>query len=465
MPDIAVLDGDTIVAPATPAGRGGIGIVRISGPAVPAMTTAIVGALPPPRRARFVRFLDGSGEAIDAGLVLYFPAPGSFTGEDVLELQGHGGPVVTEMLVARALELGARLARPGEFTERAFLNDKIDLAQAEAVADLIDAGSAQAARAAMRSLQGEFSVEVHDLAEAVTALRVYVEAAIDFPEEDVEFLASPEVVRRVDDIEARFARIDYAAGQGRLLRDGLSVVIAGKPNAGKSSLLNALAGYEAAIVTDVPGTTRDVLRERIHVDGLPVHVIDTAGLRETADVIEGEGVRRARGEMERADVVLYVIDSTTPPAGDALERVLETLQQLKPRRLLTVFGCGGDRDRSKRPVMGEVAARCSDLAVVTSDNPRTEDPARILADVCAGVAKIHPRAWSAVEAAAGTGRGYLVIPDRREAIRFAVAQLQAGDLLLVAGKGHEDYQILGTRRIHFDDREELRAALAARSEA
>ena len=325
MPDIAVLDGDTIVAPATPAGRGGIGIVRISGPAVPAMTTAIVGALPPPRRARFVRFLDGSGEAIDAGLVLYFPAPGSFTGEDVLELQGHGGPVVTEMLVARALELGARLARPGEFTERAFLNDKIDLAQAEAVADLIDAGSAQAARAAMRSLQGEFSVEVHDLAEAVTALRVYVEAAIDFPEEDVEFLASPEVVRRVDDIEARFSRIDHAAGQGRLLRDGLSVVIAGKPNAGKSSLLNALAGYEAAIVTDVPGTTRDVLRERIHVDGLPVHVIDTAGLRETADVVEGEGVRRARGEMERADVVLYVIDSTTPPAGDALERELATL--------------------------------------------------------------------------------------------------------------------------------------------
>jgi len=325
IPDIGSLDGDTIVAPATPPGRGGIGIVRISGPAVPAMASAITGALPPPRRARFARFLDGSGEPIDAGLVLYFPGPGSFTGEDVLELQGHGGPVVTEMLVARALELGARLARPGEFTERAFLNDKIDLAQAEAVADLIDAGSAQAARAAMRSLQGEFSVEVHDLAEAVTALRVYVEAAIDFPEEDVEFLASPEVVRRVDDIEARFARIDHAAGQGRLLRDGLNVVIAGKPNAGKSSLLNALAGYEAAIVTDVPGTTRDVLRERIHVDGLPVHVVDTAGLRETTDVVEGEGVRRARGEMERADVVLYVIDSTRPPAGDELEQELAKL--------------------------------------------------------------------------------------------------------------------------------------------
>ncbi len=325
IPDIGSTDGDTIVAPATPAGRGGIGIVRISGPAVPAIAAAITGELPPPRRARFARFLDAHGEPIDAGLALFFPAPGSFTGEDVLELQGHGGPVVTEMLVARALELGARLARPGEFTERAFLNDKIDLAQAEAVADLIDAGSAQAARAAMRSLQGEFSVEVHDLAESVAALRVYVEAAIDFPEEDVEFLASPEVVRRVDDIETRFARIHHAAGQGRLLRDGLNVVIAGKPNAGKSSLLNALAGYEAAIVTEIPGTTRDVLRERIHVDGLPVHVIDTAGLRDTTDVVEGEGVRRARGEMERADVVLYVIDSTQPPTAEALDRELDAL--------------------------------------------------------------------------------------------------------------------------------------------
>lgn len=316
---------DTIVAPATPAGRGGIGIVRLSGPAVPAIASAILGMLPPPRRARFVRFLDATGEAIDAGLVLYFPAPGSFTGEDVLELQGHGGPVVTEMLVARALELGARLARPGEFTERAFLNDKIDLAQAEAVADLIEAGSAQAARAAMRSLQGEFSLEVRDLGESITALRVYVEAAIDFPEEDVEFLTSPDVARRVEEVEGRFARIERAAGQGRLLRDGLNVVIAGRPNAGKSSLLNALAGYEAAIVTEIPGTTRDVLRERIHIDGLPVHVIDTAGLRETADVIEGEGVRRAQGEMQRADVVLYVIDSADPPSATALAAELAGL--------------------------------------------------------------------------------------------------------------------------------------------
>jgi tRNA modification GTPase len=302
-----------------------VGIVRISGPAVPSICVAVIGAVPTPRRVSFVRFLDAAGEAIDAGLVLYCPAPRSFTGEDVLELHGHGGQVVTDMLVARALELGARLARPGEFTERAFLNDKIDLAQAEAVADLIDAGSAQAARAAMRSLEGDFSVAVRELTEALTSLRVYVEAAIDFPDEDVEFLASPEVSERIEDIEDRFGRIEHASGQGRLLRDGLSVVISGKPNAGKSSLLNALTGYEAAIVTDVPGTTRDVLRERIHIDGLPVHVVDTAGLRDTSDVVEVEGVRRARGEIERADVVLHVVDSSDPPAASDLARDIAAL--------------------------------------------------------------------------------------------------------------------------------------------
>jgi tRNA modification GTPase len=308
---------DTIVAAATPAGRGGIGVVRVSGPAVPAIAAAVIGRLPPPRRASFARFVDAGGEAIDAGLALYFPEPGSFTGEDVLELQGHGGPVILDQLVRRCVELGARLARPGEFTERAFLNDKIDLAQAEAVADLIDAGSAQAARAAMRSLQGEFSLEVRGLVEALTSLRVHVEAAIDFPDEDVEVLASPDVAARFADIEARLAQVERAAGQGRLLRDGLNVVIAGRPNAGKSSLLNALAGYDAAIVTPMPGTTRDVLRERIHVDGLPVHVVDTAGLREAADEVEGEGVRRARREIERADLVLYVIDASAAPAQAA----------------------------------------------------------------------------------------------------------------------------------------------------
>jgi tRNA modification GTPase len=300
---------DTIVAPATPAGRGGIGIVRISGPATRTIAKSILGELPPPRRAGVAIFSDRDGETIDVGLALYFPAPASFTGEDVLELHGHGGPVVMDLLVARAIELGARHARPGEFSERAFHNGKLDLAQAEAIADLISAGSAEAARAAVRSLFGAFSREVQGLAAQVMDLRARVEAAIDFPDEDAEFLATPAIRDRLAEVNARFAAIGETLRQGRALRDGLHVVIAGKPNAGKSSLLNALAGFDAAIVTEVPGTTRDLLRERIHVDGLPIHVVDTAGLRDTDDVIEIEGLRRARMEMSHADLVLYVVDA------------------------------------------------------------------------------------------------------------------------------------------------------------
>lgn len=317
--------GDTIVAPATPAGRGGIGIVRVTGPQAPAIATAILGSVPRPRHATFARFLDEAGESIDAGIALYFPAPDSFTGEDVLELHGHGGAMVTDSLLRRALALGARLARPGEFTERAFLNGKIDLAQAEAVADLIDAGSEQAARAAMRSLQGQFSAEVLALDGAMTALRVYVEGAMDFPDEGVEWLGAPQIAGQLGDIAERFARIEGAARQGRALRDGLTVVIAGPPNAGKSSLLNALAGHDAAIVTELPGTTRDVLREEIVVDGLPVHVMDTAGLRDTGDTIESEGVRRARAAIARADLVLYVMDVTAAPREAAVAADLATL--------------------------------------------------------------------------------------------------------------------------------------------
>ncbi|MGE0031385.1 MAG: tRNA uridine-5-carboxymethylaminomethyl(34) synthesis GTPase MnmE [Steroidobacteraceae bacterium] len=301
---------DTIVAAATPPGRGGIGIVRISGPGTRAIAAAMLESVPAPRHATVAIFADARGRAIDAGLALFFPAPQSFTGEDVLELHGHGGPVVMDLLVARAIELGARMARPGEFTERAFHNDRLDLAQAEAIADLIDAGSAEAARAALRSLAGEFSREIGELAELVMELRVFVEAAIDFPDEDAEFLASDEVRERLAEITRRFAAIGESARQGRALRDGLQVVIAGRPNAGKSSLLNALAGFDAAIVTDIPGTTRDVLRERIHVDGLPIHVMDTAGLRDSPDAVEIEGVRRARAEIGRADLVLYVVDAT-----------------------------------------------------------------------------------------------------------------------------------------------------------
>ena len=308
---------DTIVAAATPPGRGGIGIVRVSGPKAPEIAAVLLGELPEARRATFTRFLDESGAPLDAGLALFFPAPHSYTGEHVLELQGHGGPVVMEALTARALALGARRALPGEFTQRAFLNDKLDLAQAEAIADLIDAGSHEAARAAMRSLQGEFSAMVRGLTEAVIELRTYVEAAIDFPEEEIDFLADRELGERFQAVRHHFDGVLEAARQGQLLSEGMTVVIAGRPNAGKSSLLNRLAGYEAAIVTPVPGTTRDVLRERIAIDGMPLHVMDTAGLREAADLVEEEGIRRAQAAMARADRVLFVIDAAEDPAASA----------------------------------------------------------------------------------------------------------------------------------------------------
>ena len=299
---------DTIAAVATPPGRGGVGIIRVSGPAVETIAAGLIGDLPRPRLASFRRFRDGEGEAIDEGLALYFPAPNSFTGEDVLELQGHGGPVVLDMLMQRLIALGARPACPGEFSERAFLNDKLDLAQAEAVADLIDAGSEQAARASLRSLNGAFSEQVHGLVEALIELRIFVEAALDFPDEEIDFLADDQVTRRLADIEERIAAIRAGAEQGCLLHDGMTVVLAGQPNAGKSSLLNALAGRESAIVTDIPGTTRDILREEIQVDGMPLHVIDTAGLRDSADPIEQEGIRRAWSEIERADRILLIVD-------------------------------------------------------------------------------------------------------------------------------------------------------------
>src|SRR6202050_2734928 len=283
---------DTIVAVATPPGRGGVGIVRASGPKVPELAATLLGELPRPRHATHARFLDAHGEPVDQGAALFFPAPHSYTGEHVLELHGHGGPLVMEALVGRAIEFGARRAQPGEFTQRAFLNDKLDLAQAEAIADLIDAGSREAARAAMRSLQGEFSAMVRGLTEAVIDLRTYVEAAIDFPDEEVDFLADRALAQRLEEVRDQFEVVEERARQGRLLREGMTVVIAGRPNAGKSSLLNRLAGYDAAIVTPLPGTTRDILRERIDIDGMPLHVLDTAGLRTALDVAEEEGILR-----------------------------------------------------------------------------------------------------------------------------------------------------------------------------
>jgi tRNA modification GTPase len=287
---------------------------------VPEMAAVLLGDLPPPRRATFARWQDADGELLDLGLAIYFPAPHSFTGEHVLELHGHGGDVVVEALIERVVQLGARRARAGEFSERAFLNDKIDLAQAEAIADLIDAGSRRAAQAAMRSLQGEFSARVNATRDALTSLRVYVEAAIDFPEEEIDFLASTELRERLADVQQRLTSVLRAAEQGAILTRGLTVAIAGRPNAGKSTLMNALAGQDVAIVTPVAGTTRDLLRQRVEIAGVAVELIDTAGLRDSdGDAIEAEGIRRARAAIARADHLLFVVDGAADPDLRAYE--------------------------------------------------------------------------------------------------------------------------------------------------
>ncbi|WP_425929473.1 tRNA uridine-5-carboxymethylaminomethyl(34) synthesis GTPase MnmE [Pseudomonas sp. NyZ201] len=321
---------ETITAIATAQGRGGVGIVRISGPLARQAGQAITGRELSPRHAHYGPFRSEDGLVLDEGIALFFPGPNSFTGEDVLELQGHGGPVVLDMLLQRCVQLGCRLARPGEFSERAFLNDKLDLAQAEAIADLIEASSAQAARNALRSLQGEFSRRVDNLTERLISLRIYVEAAIDFPEEEIDFLADGHVLGMLDQVRSDLASVMREAGQGALLRDGMTVVIAGRPNAGKSSLLNMLAGREAAIVTDIAGTTRDILREHIHIDGMPLHVVDTAGLRDTDDHVEKIGVERALKAIGEADRVLLVVDATAPEASDPFALWPEFLDQ-RPR--------------------------------------------------------------------------------------------------------------------------------------
>ncbi len=302
---------DTIAAQATPPGRGGVGIIRISGPDAKRIATTLCKhkrALTP-RHAYFSCFYDEFGELIDDGLLLYFPAPHSFTGEDVVELQGHGGPMVLMTLLQQVVALGARLARPGEFSERAFLNDKIDLAQAEAIADLIEASSQAAARNAVRSLHGAFSEQINQLVEQLITLRMYVEAAIDFPEEEIDFLADGKVLQALDEILTTMERVFAEANRGVLMKEGMRVVLAGKPNAGKSSLLNALSGRDSAIVTAIAGTTRDVLREHIHLDGMPLHITDTAGLRDSPDEVEQEGIRRAWQEIEQADQVIMLVDA------------------------------------------------------------------------------------------------------------------------------------------------------------
>lgn len=394
---------DTIVARATPPGRGGIAVVRISGPAVRDLAGPLLGALPRPRYATLCGFRGADGEALDLGLALYFPAPHSFTGEDVLELHAHGGVVLADMLVARVLALGARLARPGEFTERAFLNDKLDLTQAEAIADLIDADSQAAARAAQRSLRGDFSAAVLALNEEVTELRSWVEAAIDFPDEDIDFLSDADLARRVEGVAASFQRLEEATRQGCLLREGLNVVIAGRPNAGKSSLLNALAGYDAAIVTPVPGTTRDLIREQLDIDGLPIHVVDTAGLRATTDVVEAQGVSRAQAELARADHALVVLDATADDAA------------------------------SREALLGELPAGLS-RTLVRNKIDLTGEPSGLV-----------PGTIDLVQVSALTGAG---LPELRQLLRAVAGYQPAGEGSFTARRRHLDS--LRSAREHFE---------------
>ncbi len=368
---------DTIAAIATAPGQAGVGIVRVSGPAAADIARKMLGFIPKPRYAHYGPFLDQDGALIDEGIGLFFPNPHSFTGEDVFELQGHGGTVILDLLLREVCSHGARLARPGEFSERAFLNDKLDLAQAEAIADLIESSSEQAARCAVRSMQGVFSRRVDDLVDAVTHLRIYVEAAIDFPEEEIDFLADGKVAGDLQQLLDRLEIILGEAQQGTILRDGMKVVIAGRPNAGKSSLLNALAGREAAIVTAIEGTTRDVLREHIHIDGMPLHIIDTAGLRDSPDEVEQIGIARAWDEIAQADRILLMVDATTTDQTEPHEIWPDFIDRLPANAPVTVVRNKvdlssetvgfTDTDGSSAPVI-RLAAKSSDGLEVLRDH-------------------------------------------------------------------------------------------------
>lgn len=351
---------DLIAAVATAPGRGGIGVVRLSGAGLASIAQSLTGRIPQARVATLSCFLDAAGAEIDKGIVLYFPAPHSYTGEDVLELQGHGGPVVMQLLLRRCLEIGARLAEPGEFTRRAYLNDKLDLAQAEAVADLIEASTAAAARSAVRSLSGEFSCVVHELVERLITLRMLVEATLDFPEEEIDFLRKSDAAGQLAGLTSDVRKLLGGARQGSLLRNGLHVVLAGQPNVGKSSLLNRLAGEERAIVTAVPGTTRDALRETIQVNGIPLHIVDTAGLRETEDEVERLGIARSWKEIERADVVLHLLDARVGMTqGDRViaNRLPPGVEQIVLHNKCDLTGHPGGREESEGKVSLWLSAR------------------------------------------------------------------------------------------------------------
>lgn len=366
---------ETIVAQATAPGRGGIGILRVSGPLATEVAQAVLGKCPKPRMADYLPFKDDDGTVLDQGIALYFKSPNSFTGEDVLELQGHGGQVVLDLLLKRILQIdGIRLARPGEFSEQAFLNDKLDLAQAEAIADLIDATSEQAARSALKSLQGEFSKKVNELVDSVIYLRTYVEASIDFPDEEIDFLADGKIEANLRGIINQLEDVRSEVKQGSILREGMKVVIAGRPNAGKSSLLNALAGREAAIVTDIAGTTRDVLREHIHIDGMPLHIIDTAGLRDATDEVERIGISRAWTEIEQADRIILMLDSSDPESADLSKVRSEFLAKLPTTLPVTIV-------RNKIDLNGEQANESEeDGYQMISLSAQTHDGVQLLRD-------------------------------------------------------------------------------------
>ncbi|MCW8331494.1 tRNA uridine-5-carboxymethylaminomethyl(34) synthesis GTPase MnmE [Photobacterium sp. SDRW27] len=402
---------DTIVAQATPPGRGGVGIIRVSGPKANEVAQAVAGRELKTRYAEYLPFKNEDGSALDQGIALFFKGPNSFTGEDVLELQGHGGPVLMDMMIKRILKIdGIRPARPGEFSERAFMNDKLDLAQAEAIADLIDASSEEAAKSAFQSLQGAFSTRVNELVEALIHLRIYVEAAIDFPEEEIDFLSDGKVSGDLNGIIERLDAVRREANQGAIMREGMKVVIAGRPNAGKSSLLNALSGKDSAIVTDIAGTTRDVLREHIHIDGMPLHIIDTAGLREASDEVERIGIERAWEEIQQADRVLFMVDGTTTDATDPKEIWPDFIERLPENMGLTVI-------RNKVELTGEEAGICH------VNNPTL---IRLSARTGAGVENLREHLKECMGFAGTTEGGFMARRRHLEALERAAGHLETG---------------------------------------
>ena len=425
--ELGQLNTDTIVAIATPPGRGGVGIIRVSGNKAKAIAMEILGFEPKVRYAHYCPFKDESDQVIDEGLALYFEGPNSFTGENILELQGHGGPVVLDFVLKRCIELGCRTARPGEFSERAFLNDKMDLTQAEAIADLIDSASEQAARCAVRSLQGAFSKRIHTLVDSLIQLRIFVEAAIDFPEEEIDFLSDGKVETDLRAVMENLKQVRQEANQGTILREGMNVVIAGRPNAGKSSLLNALSGKDSAIVTHIAGTTRDVLREHIHIDGMPLHIIDTAGLRETPDEVESIGIARAWDEIEQADRVLLVVDGTDSHETDPHKIWPDFVDKLPHPERITVI-------RNKADLTGEQAG--IELPEPSDEKSGISPIVRLAAKDGSGVTELREHLKSIMGYNAASEGGFIARRRHIQALEQASNFLDSGcDQLLGAAAG------------------------------